>query len=57
VTSRIELRESGAATDLEWSADVSIHGTLASLASRLMGSATQKLSGEFFECVRRHVEA
>jgi len=58
VTSQIDLRETiPNETDLEWSADVTLHGTLAGLASRLMGSASQKLSGEFFECVRRHVEA
>ena len=47
--------ESGG-TKLDWSADVSIQGTIASLASRLMGSVTQRLTGEFFNCVKKHVE-
>ena len=57
ITSQIELRESTqGGTDLSWTADAAIRGPLASLASRLMGSAAQKVSNDFFECVRRHVE-
>ncbi len=43
-------------TELRWTADVSVQGTIASLASRLMGSVTQRLTGEFFDCVRDHIE-
>ena len=43
-------------TDLQWTAEVTIIGTIASLASRMMGGVTQKLSGQFFECVRSSVE-
>jgi len=43
-------------TNLAWTADVTIQGTIASLASRLMGSMTQRLTGEFFNCVKGHVE-
>lgn len=43
-------------TELVWTADVSVQGTIASLASRLMGSVTQRLTGEFFDCVRDHIE-
>ena len=43
-------------TALKWTADVTITGTIASLASRMMGGVTQKLSGQFFECVRAKVE-
>lgn len=43
-------------TELTWTADVSVQGTIASLASRLMGSVTQRLTGEFFDCVRDHIE-
>ncbi|MGH2626264.1 MAG: SRPBCC domain-containing protein, partial [Anaerolineales bacterium] len=57
ITSQIELRDSAqGGTDLSWTADAAIRGPLASLASRLMGSAAQKVSNEFFDCVRRHVE-
>ncbi len=45
------------ATQLYWTADVSIVGQLASLAARLMGPVSQKLTGVFFECVRQKIEA
>lgn len=44
-------------TQLDWMADVTVQGTIASLASRLMGSVTQRLTGEFFECVKGKIEA
>jgi len=43
-------------TQLKWTAEVTINGTIASLASRMMGGVTQKLSGQFFDCVRASVE-
>jgi len=45
------------ATLLDWTADVTISGTITSLASRLMGSVTKKVTGAFFECVRKKIEA
>jgi carbon monoxide dehydrogenase subunit G len=46
----------GGGTRLDWSADINVQGTIASLASRLMGSMTQKMTGEFFNCVKREIE-
>ena len=43
-------------TDLKWTADITVVGTIASLASRLMSGVTKKLTGEFFECVRSRIE-
>jgi carbon monoxide dehydrogenase subunit G len=43
-------------TDMKWTADVAVVGTIASLASRLMGSVTQKLTAEFFNCVKKKIE-
>ncbi len=43
-------------TDLAWSADVAVSGTIASLAARLMGGVTQKLTAAFFDCVRSKIE-
>jgi carbon monoxide dehydrogenase subunit G len=43
-------------TELRWWAEVVISGTIASLASRLMGSVTKKLTASFFDCVRKEVE-
>ena len=58
LTGEMVLREAGpSATEMHWTAEVSIMGTIASLASRMMGSVTEKLAGQFFECVRKKVEA
>jgi carbon monoxide dehydrogenase subunit G len=58
VTSEMILSDGpDGATIMKWSADVVILGTLASLAARLMGSVTQKLTGEFFNCFKKKIEA
>ena len=44
------------ATDLAWTADVNVIGTVASLAARLMGGVTKKLTAAFFESVRKEIE-
>jgi carbon monoxide dehydrogenase subunit G len=44
-------------TQLNWNADVSVVGTIASLASRLMGAVTKKLSDAFFDCLKKKIEA
>jgi carbon monoxide dehydrogenase subunit G len=44
------------ATVLNWSSDVTVVGAIASLAARLMGSVTQKLTESFFDCVRARIE-
>jgi carbon monoxide dehydrogenase subunit G len=44
------------ATELAWTADVSVVGTIASLAARLMGGVTKKLTTAFFESVRKEIE-
>ncbi len=36
--------------------DVTIYGTIANLATRMMGGLTKKLSGEFFNCVKAQIE-
>lgn len=43
-------------TDMAWKADVLVSGSIASLASRLMPSVTRKLTGAFFDCVKKNVE-
>lgn len=48
---------SDGATLLRWSADVSVVGTLASIAARLMGSVAQKLTDAFFAGVSARIEA
>ena len=43
-------------TDLAWSADINVVGTVASMAARLMGGVTKKLTSAFFEKVREEIE-
>jgi carbon monoxide dehydrogenase subunit G len=47
----------GGATQLHWTADITIVGQLASLAARLMGTVSQKMTGVFFDCARQKIEA
>ncbi len=56
VTAEMRLIEQDGATELQWSAEVAIVGTIASLAARLMNSAAKKLTGQFFKCVKKKVE-
>lgn len=44
-------------TNMAWTADINVLGTIASLASRMMGSVTQKLTEEFFTCMKQQIEA
>ena len=58
VVATMELREGeDGTTVMDWSADISIMGTIASLASRMMGSVTEKLTQEFFACMKSQIEA
>ncbi len=49
--------DSEGGTLLDWTADINVLGTIASLASRMMGSVTQKLTAEFFGCVKQRIES
>jgi carbon monoxide dehydrogenase subunit G len=44
-------------TRMQWTADINIMGTIASLAARMMGSVTKKLTAEFFDCMQAQIEA
>lgn len=44
------------ATELKWSADVTVVGQIASLAARMMTPISQKLTGLFFDEVRKRIE-
>lgn len=48
---------SAGGTDLAWSAEITISGSIASLATRMMGGMTKKLTGIFFNCVKSKIEA
>jgi carbon monoxide dehydrogenase subunit G len=49
--------ESDTATHMDWTADVSVNGTLASMGSRLLEGTAQKLTARFFDCLRQKLEA
>lgn len=56
-TAEMKLRDAAdGATIMDWTADVKVLGTIASLASRMMNSMAQKLSNQFFDCVRQQIE-
>ena len=58
VTSEMKLSEAAdGSTLMEWTADVAVLGQLASLAARMMVPVSQKLTGQFFDCVRQKIEA
>ncbi len=57
-TSEMFLMDSvDGSTDLKWTADIVVAGNIASIASRLMGSITKKLTNMFFDCVKKQIEA
>lgn len=57
-TSEMHLSDStDGATNLKWTADIVVVGKIASVASRMMGSITKKLTNQFFECVKAQIEA
>jgi carbon monoxide dehydrogenase subunit G len=43
-------------TNLAWAADIHVVGTVASMAARLMGGVTKKLTETFFDKVREEIE-
>jgi carbon monoxide dehydrogenase subunit G len=57
VTSEMKLAPDGNGNTLmEWSADIAVLGQLASLAARMMVPVSQKLTEQFFDCVRKKIE-
>ena len=57
VTSEMKLSsDENGVTTLDWTADVVVVGTIASLASRLMPGVTKQLSAKFFDCFKTQIE-
>jgi carbon monoxide dehydrogenase subunit G len=58
-TATMALRdgETEGSTILDWAADVTISGTLASVGARLIEGQASKLVGQTFDCVRSRLEA
>jgi hypothetical protein len=58
VVSEVKLKDAGAgSTELAWTADVKVVGTIASLAARLMKPVTVKMTSQFFGCVKKKIES
>ena len=43
-------------TRMDWSAQVTVSGTIASVGARLMNSAVERLTGQFFECLKTELQ-
>jgi uncharacterized protein len=44
-------------TRMDWSATVTVSGTLASVGARLMNSTAEKLTGQFFDCLKKKLQS
>lgn len=44
-------------TKMDWHANVVVNGTLASVGARLMSSTAEKLTGQFFSCLKANLQA
>ncbi len=44
-------------TRMDWQANVVISGTLASVGARLMQGTAEKLTGQFFDCLKEKLQA
>jgi carbon monoxide dehydrogenase subunit G len=44
-------------TTMDWSADVAISGSLASLGARLIEGTAKKMIGQTFDCMKAKLEA
>lgn len=57
-TATMALRAApGGGTTMDWSADVNIAGTLASVGARLIDGTANKMIGQTFDCIRAKLEA
>jgi uncharacterized protein len=46
-----------AQTRMDWSAHVVVSGTIASVGARLLQGAAEKLTGQFFDCLKERLQA
>jgi carbon monoxide dehydrogenase subunit G len=59
VDAHAEMRLSdsaGGGTTLDWSADVNLSGTLASVGARMIEGTAQKMIGQTFDCMKSKLE-
>lgn len=48
--------DDGTQTRMDWDANVTVSGTLASVGGRLMNSTAEKLTGQFFTCLKTNLQ-
>ncbi len=51
------VAESPGQTRMDWKANVVVSGTIASVGARLMNSTAEKLTGQFFGCLKKNMTA
>lgn len=51
------VAEGDAQTRMDWNAHVVVSGTIASVGARLMNSTAEKLTGQFFSCLKSKMSA
>jgi uncharacterized protein len=57
-TAQMHLSDSGSGgTTMDWSADVNLSGTLASVGARMIEGTAQKMIGQTFDCMKTKLEA
>jgi uncharacterized protein len=44
-------------TRMDWKANVVVSGTIASVGARLLGSLAERMTGQFFDCLKSKLEA
>jgi uncharacterized protein len=44
-------------TRMDWKANVVVSGTIASVGARLLGSLAERLTGQFFDCLKEKLQA
>lgn len=53
----MELTELDGGTRLDWAAEANVSGLIAALGQRALGSVTDRLVGQFFECMTGKIDA
>ena len=54
---RMQLSDGdGGGTTMDWSADVNISGTIASVGARLIEGTANKMIGQTFDCIKAKLE-
>ena len=56
LSGKMNLSSDGVQTRMDWDANVTVSGTLASIGGRLMNSTAEKLTGQFFSCLKTNLQ-